>query len=95
MEDQQIIDLYFARSEQAIQETDNKYGGYCFSIAYNMEGDLVAGANIAGFLKVAEAMKAQGCGPASSHFSAHLRRLSNRLWRKDGGTAQWIFGLLS
>ena len=36
MEDQQIIDLYFARSEQAIQETDNKYGGYCFSIAYNI-----------------------------------------------------------
>ncbi len=27
---------------------------------YGMEGDLVAGANIAGFLKVAEAMKAQG-----------------------------------
>ena len=28
---------------------------------YGMEGDLIAGANIAGFLKVAEAMKAQGC----------------------------------
>ncbi len=28
---------------------------------YGMEGDLCAGANIAGFLKVAEAMKAQGC----------------------------------
>ena len=28
---------------------------------YGMEGDLVAGANIAGFIKVAEAMKAQGC----------------------------------
>ena len=28
---------------------------------YGVEGDLVAGANIAGFLKVAEAMKAQGC----------------------------------
>jgi glutamate dehydrogenase/leucine dehydrogenase len=25
-----------------------------------MEGDLVAGANIAGFIKIAEAMKAQG-----------------------------------
>ncbi len=28
---------------------------------YGLEGDLVAGANIAGFIKVAEAMKAQGC----------------------------------
>jgi len=27
---------------------------------YGMEGDLVAGANIAGFLKVADAMLAQG-----------------------------------
>ena len=27
---------------------------------YGCEGNLVAGANIAGFLKVAEAMKAQG-----------------------------------
>ena len=27
---------------------------------YGVEGDLVAGANIAGFLKVADAMKAQG-----------------------------------
>ncbi|MBR5538643.1 MAG: NADP-specific glutamate dehydrogenase, partial [Clostridia bacterium] len=27
---------------------------------YGMEGDLIAGANIAGFLKVAEAMIAQG-----------------------------------
>lgn len=29
MEDSQIIDLYWARLEQAIQETDTKYGGYC------------------------------------------------------------------
>ena len=29
--------------------------------AYGMEGNYMAGANIAGFLKVAEAMKAQGC----------------------------------
>jgi len=36
MEDSQIIKLYFDRSEQAIQETDTKYGGYCYSIAYNI-----------------------------------------------------------
>jgi glutamate dehydrogenase (NADP+) len=28
---------------------------------YGLGDDLVAGANIAGFIKVAEAMKAQGC----------------------------------
>ena len=36
MEDNQIINLYFDRSEQAIRETDTKYGVYCYSIAYNI-----------------------------------------------------------
>ena len=36
MEDQAIIALYLKRSEQAIVETDTKYGGYCYSIAYNI-----------------------------------------------------------
>ena len=36
MEDSQIIKLYFDRSEQAIQETDAKYGCYCYSIAYGI-----------------------------------------------------------
>ena len=39
MEDQQILDLYFARSESAITETDRKYGRYCHSIAYNILED--------------------------------------------------------
>lgn len=36
MEDKAIIDLYFARSERAISETSVKYGGFCYSIAYNI-----------------------------------------------------------
>ena len=36
MEDNAIIELYWKRSEQAIAETDRKYGGYCYSIAYNI-----------------------------------------------------------
>lgn len=36
MEDMQIVDLYFARSEKAIDETARKYGKYLFSIAYNI-----------------------------------------------------------
>ena len=36
MEDTAIIELYLKRSEQAIVETDIKYGGYCYSIAYNI-----------------------------------------------------------
>ena len=36
MEDEQIIELYFQRSEKAIEETKNKYGAYCFKIAKNI-----------------------------------------------------------
>lgn len=36
MDDNQIIDLYWARSENAITETANKYGPYCHTVAYNI-----------------------------------------------------------
>ena len=39
MEDQQIIALYFQRQEQAIQETDRKYGRLCHGIAVNVLSD--------------------------------------------------------
>jgi len=36
MNDEQIIALFFARSEQAILEVKEKYGNYCHRIAYNV-----------------------------------------------------------
>lgn len=36
MDDLMIIELYFARNEQAIKETDIKYGKLCFSVANNI-----------------------------------------------------------
>lgn len=36
MEDREIIELYNARSESAIARTDEKYGSYCRSIAFNI-----------------------------------------------------------
>ncbi|SDA20179.1 RNA polymerase sigma-70 factor, ECF subfamily [Ruminococcus sp. YE71] len=39
MQDEDIIKLYFARSERAITETSGKYGGYCNSIALNILHD--------------------------------------------------------
>ncbi len=36
MEDSDIVDLYWNRSQNAISETSNKYGKYCYSIAYNI-----------------------------------------------------------
>ncbi|MBQ8527873.1 MAG: sigma-70 family RNA polymerase sigma factor [Lachnospiraceae bacterium] len=36
MEDKQIIELYNQRKETAIEQTAEKYGSYCFSIANNI-----------------------------------------------------------
>lgn len=36
MDDSRIVDLYWQRSEQAIAETQQKYGKYCYRIAYNI-----------------------------------------------------------
>ncbi len=38
MDDKQIIELFFERSERAISETQKKYGKYCFYIAQNILG---------------------------------------------------------
>ena len=36
MDDELIVKLYWDRSENAISETDRKYGAYCHSIAYGI-----------------------------------------------------------
>ncbi len=36
MEDRRIVELYLARSEEAIAETDRKYGKYCSYIAFSI-----------------------------------------------------------
>ena len=36
MNDKNIVDMYFNRDEEAITQTDKKYGRYCYSIAYNI-----------------------------------------------------------
>lgn len=36
MDDSQILDLFFERDERAIQELGDKYGAYCYQIAWNI-----------------------------------------------------------
>ena len=38
MEDKEIVNLYWQRSDLAISETNQKYGGYCHTIAFNICG---------------------------------------------------------
>lgn len=39
MDDESIIELFFARNEKAITETEHKYGRLCFHIAMNILGN--------------------------------------------------------
>ena len=39
MEDSEILGLYFARDERAIEETQRKYSGYLLKIAWNILGN--------------------------------------------------------
>lgn len=36
MEDERIVELYWERNENAIRETEMKYGKYCYVVAYNI-----------------------------------------------------------
>lgn len=39
MTEQNILALYFRRDADAIYETNRKYGGFCYSVAYNILSD--------------------------------------------------------
>lgn len=39
MDDNKIVELYWQRNEQAINETAEKYGTYCMKISYNILAD--------------------------------------------------------
>ena len=39
MEDEKIISLFFQRSEQAIRELADKYGGACHRLSYRIVND--------------------------------------------------------
>ena len=39
MEDSRIVDLYWCRDARAVEETQAKYGRYCYSVAHNILGN--------------------------------------------------------
>lgn len=39
MTDEKIVELFLQRDERAIEATAEKYGGYCYKIAFNVLGD--------------------------------------------------------
>jgi len=56
MDDSQIVALYWQRDEQAIVETDAKYGSYCMKISQNILSDRADSEENDAYLHAWEAM---------------------------------------
>lgn len=78
MDDTQIVDLYWARSETAIAETEKKYGRYCHYIAYrilNSDEDAREVVNDT-YLKAWETIPPQRPSPLKPYLGTISRRLA-------------------
>ena len=84
MEDHEIVALYWQRSESAIEETDRKYGRYCFSIANHIvpyREDAQECVNDT-YLAAWEAMPPYRPGVLSTFLGKLTRRISIDRWRR-------------
>ena len=85
MEDQDIIDLYWQRDQQAIHETAGKYGGFLWNIAWNIlrsHGDAEECVNDT-WLHAWNAMPPQRPSVLSAFFGKLARNLSLDRWRRN------------
>lgn len=85
MEDSRIVALYFERNEDAITETDRKYGGYCRAIAMNIlsdHGDAEECVNDT-WLQTWNAIPPHRPTVLSAFLETITRRLSLDRWRKN------------
>lgn len=84
MDDHTIIDLYWARSQQAIAESEKKYGPYCHTIARRIldrEEDAEECVNDT-WLRAWNVMPPQRPGVLSAFFGKLTRNLSLDRWRR-------------
>ncbi len=82
MQDERIIELYWARAETAIEETQKVYGGYVHAIAYRLLGNEEDAREIANdtYLKAWNAIPPQRPAPLRTFLGRIARQLSiNRL----------------
>lgn len=99
MEDEKIIDLYWARNQTAIRETEQKYGRYCGRIACNIlhdAGDTEECLNDT-WLRAWNSMPAERPGILSAFLGAITRNLSLDRYRRKhsakrgGGVMPFIY----
>lgn len=85
MEDNQIIDLYWKRSEDAIVQTDIKYGGFCRTIAFNILNDRLDSEECVNdaYLRTWNAIPPQRPGIFSAFLGRITRNLSLDRFRRE------------
>ncbi|MBQ9974260.1 MAG: sigma-70 family RNA polymerase sigma factor [Oscillospiraceae bacterium] len=85
MDDNKIIDLYWARSQQAIAESDRKYGTYCRTIARNILPRLEDAEECVNdtWLRAWNAMPPQRPSVLQAFFGKLTRNLSLDRWRRE------------
>lgn len=93
MTDQTIIELYWARDQQAIRESDAKYGAYCRTIAHNVLHDPLDSEECVNdtWHRAWESMPPQRPSLLRAFFGTVTRNLALNRWEKqhaqkrDGG----------
>lgn len=83
MQDDMIVTLYWQRNEQAIQETDHKYGRYLSKIAYNVLKDLEDSKEIVNdtYLKAWNSMPPHTPSVLATYLGKITRQLSIDMFR--------------
>ena len=85
MDDSKIIDLYWARSQQAIAESERKYGAYCRTIARNILSRAEDAEECVNdtWLHAWNAIPPQRPSLLQAFFGKLTRNLSLDRWRRD------------
>ena len=102
MTDEQIIEMYWNRNEQAISVTSEKYGTYCYSVAYGIlhnEEDSKESVNDT-YLSAWNSMPPHKPSVLKTFLGKITRRLSIDKWRrknaeKRGGEIEEVLDELS
>lgn len=84
MQDQQIVNLYWERNEEAIRQTEQKYGAYLSKVAYNILADFEDSSECVNdtYLAAWNSMPTNRPSVLSTYLSKITRQLSIDVFRK-------------
>lgn len=91
MEDEAIIDLYWQRDEEALRQSDKKYGAFCRQIALRIVGILEDAEECVNdtWLRAWEAMPPSRPGRLDTFLGKITRNLSLDRWRALRAQKRW------